>query len=109
MDEVVDAVSNNIRIIFSMFFKLSHDPRSSLSPLQVPQKRPASVNRRAFGNQTLISCRCSTGQAISIDHRGQNLGKVLDQEVLPRAGLSWAGVVDVDIETVGPTHTIPRD
>jgi hypothetical protein len=47
MGEVVHAVSNNIRIIFDIFSKLSHDPQSSISPLQDRRQRPASVNRRA--------------------------------------------------------------
>jgi hypothetical protein len=66
MDEVVDAVSNNIRIIFSMFFKLSHDPRSSLSPLQVPQKRPASVNRRANDRTETGSGRRGVGHSLNV-------------------------------------------
>jgi hypothetical protein len=44
------AVSNNIRIIFGIFSKLSHDPQSSLSPLQVPptkarQREPAGMKK----------------------------------------------------------------
>jgi hypothetical protein len=55
MDEVVDAVSNNIRIIFGIFSKLSHDPRSSYHRFRFRQQRPASVNRSGMESRPGVS------------------------------------------------------